>query len=35
MHGGKKVFVRVIVVVLILAMLLPTIAYGIYTLLAA
>ncbi len=33
--NGKKVLVRIMVVVLILAMLLPSIAYGIYTLMAA
>ncbi len=33
--NGKKVMVRIMVAILILAMLLPTIAYGIYTLLAA
>lgn len=32
--NGKKTFVRIMVVILIVAMLLPTIAYGIYTLLA-
>ncbi len=32
--NGKKTFVRIMVVILIVAMLLPSIAYGIYTLLA-